>query len=458
MAKITRCGEFIGPGERRTAEYLEGHLPDSWNVICNKELVFPNGTTREIDFIILADDAIFVVDEKSWTRRISGNQQRWSLYSGESVDNPIKTVERQAVQLAGELRNDVPGLRRFVDGSHFVFGMVLLSDENVQTFLQQDPRARQQVVRLQRCEEYLAKYAADHGCRGVGQKFSGKLHDFFAGLPARPKVPERIGDYKVLKELPAHGPIRCYQAIHDSGVERQLKVVTKPTVLDHEEYERCLNLIVREYEALKELADARCVPHTDPFFSWDDGQLYVIPIQPVPGRSLRSVRQEDGEPSLTTVLRTSEVAFTSLALIHEARVLHRSIIPDRLILNEADVVFTDFSIARISGHQTIAPQVHELEPESIYSAPECRVDFGLAERASDVYSLAASIVYWVTGSEPPDDGQWPELLEQYRAKGDTPNAGAAFYDVMLSALSEDERGRPTTLQIVDTCKEARQGL
>ncbi len=42
MARLVRFGEFVGPGEKLTAAYLETKLPSGWVVICNKELVAPD--------------------------------------------------------------------------------------------------------------------------------------------------------------------------------------------------------------------------------------------------------------------------------------------------------------------------------------------------------------------------------------------------------------------------------
>ena len=71
MAELIKAGDFVGRGEEPTARLLEQKLPATWTIICNKELVDPTGSTREVDFIVLAPNAVFVIDEKSWERRDS---------------------------------------------------------------------------------------------------------------------------------------------------------------------------------------------------------------------------------------------------------------------------------------------------------------------------------------------------------------------------------------------------
>ena len=88
MARLVRAGEFVGRFEIKAAKYLEQHLPASWVVICNKSLV-RGESTREVDFIIVGEHAVFVVEEKP----------------DEKGGAPGKTVRQQFVRL-GEKRGD----------------------------------------------------------------------------------------------------------------------------------------------------------------------------------------------------------------------------------------------------------------------------------------------------------------------------------------------------------------
>ena len=70
MATILNAGEQIGLGERIPAAILKG-LPKDWVVICNKVIPFGDidnrlhsKHTREIDFIVIGDNAVFLLDDK----------------------------------------------------------------------------------------------------------------------------------------------------------------------------------------------------------------------------------------------------------------------------------------------------------------------------------------------------------------------------------------------------------
>src|SRR3990170_6879042 len=100
MATLIKVNPFVGRGEETAAAYLEAQLPGAWSIICNKELVDPCGSTREVDFIIVAQHTVFLVEEKSWSGAIHGNENGWVLRSGESYLDPLGKVEYLARRLA----------------------------------------------------------------------------------------------------------------------------------------------------------------------------------------------------------------------------------------------------------------------------------------------------------------------------------------------------------------------
>ena len=65
MAEMIYAGEFATESENRAAAILS-KLPNDWIVICNKMLP-THGRTSEIDFIIIGQRLVFLLDEKSWS-------------------------------------------------------------------------------------------------------------------------------------------------------------------------------------------------------------------------------------------------------------------------------------------------------------------------------------------------------------------------------------------------------
>ena len=137
-----------------------------------------------------------------------------------------------------------------------------------------------------------------------------------------------------------------------------------------------------------------------------------------------------------------------MAAVHEAGVVHRSLTPDRVHIQEQGVTFSDFVIARIEGQQTVAAEAHELDPDNAYRAPECRIGLEYAVPASDVFSLAASLLYWITGHEPKDgETAFPKLL---KLRSELQSTAVAFLeDIFATCLVENDQNRLSAAQVVE---------
>ena len=150
-------------------------------------------------------------------------------------------------------------------------------------------------------------------------------------------------------------------------------------------------------------------------------------------------------------------AFAALAEVHEAGVIHRSLTPDRVHLQGQSVTFSDFVIARIEGENTIAAERHATRSRKRVSGPECRVGLEYAVSSSDVFSLAASLLYWITGYEPKDpDSAFPKLLKLRSEL--QPSSAAFFEDIIAACLVQDDRKRPSAKEIAEqiTAEEKRR--
>jgi len=249
MADVIGRGEFVGPGERLTAEYFRDHLPSSWTVICNKELLFSDGPPREVDFIIVAQHSVFIVEEKHWWGEIKGNDNWWVLSSGASYRSPLTSVHKLARRFASTLRGKVPELGDL--RAQFCSGMVVISHPDARLFID-DPRAATQVFTLAGCEEHFLE--ADRRQQKVVTltPFHEALVTALTAGPDRPEVPREVGPYEIIEALEAIGPVRAYRARHRDGSERFLKLAERPTLSTDQKREE--EFLLREYNALKRLA------------------------------------------------------------------------------------------------------------------------------------------------------------------------------------------------------------
>src|SRR5207247_10208470 len=122
MAQLISAGPFATEGERRAAKVLQ-QLPANWILICNK--ILPHGDrSHEIDFIVIGDHYIFLLDEKSWRGKILGNDQIWVRTDGFSLRSPLTKADYVAKVLFGHIGWKVMHLK---DSRYCVCGGVLLS-------------------------------------------------------------------------------------------------------------------------------------------------------------------------------------------------------------------------------------------------------------------------------------------------------------------------------------------
>src|SRR5258706_5951325 len=140
MAEMIYAGEFATESEKRAAAIL-ARLPDDWIVICNKTLA-THGRTSEIDFIIIGQRLVFMLDEKSWVGNITGTDQFWNSSTGYSARSPINKVDYVARPLAGHLRAKIPLLPR--TGYLVHAGVLLTAAQQLPNI--SDPRLNDQVL------------------------------------------------------------------------------------------------------------------------------------------------------------------------------------------------------------------------------------------------------------------------------------------------------------------------
>lgn len=176
MARLVKEGDFVGPGERLTAEHLEGQLPSSWVVIANKTIVDPAGATRELDFIVLGDHTLFVIDEKHYHGTIRGDDKGWVLSGGASERSPISKIEMNARRLRGMLEDGNPHLRDALRNRPWVFGRVLLSAPDVACAVS-DPRVATQVLRLESSVDELVLVDREQPDKASVQPFRQQVLD-----------------------------------------------------------------------------------------------------------------------------------------------------------------------------------------------------------------------------------------------------------------------------------------
>ena len=433
MAELIVMGEYQGPGEQKTAEILARDLPASWLVVFGRKL---SGARRDdLDFIVVGDRAIFLLEEKHWGPRVVLGDQIWKV-NGRERRNPLDRVNHLARVLAGQFRQRVDGYDAAARGNRLVTAAVVLSHDAVTVTSGPDFPEDEPILRLDEAPRWLVHEDAAYG-PGLGA-VREPLVAFLRGLPAETPSQSTSGPTNIVDEI---GPIetaRCFHAryegqtvllrcypMHGWGPDASPKVV-----------------IDRERLALSRLGERDRTWQIYPSFEDEARQWIVVPVVPARGESLAtSVRlgdpaRDDGRLPRRVATNMVTDAFRGLAEVHEAGLVHRGLSPRRIFLGRGlRVKFSDFYLARVSGEVTIARDVMAAhDPGVPYRAPECRDGIAFATQASDVYSLALVLSGWVLGDLPTE----PDVATVRAAITATPFLGP----VLVDCLADDPRERP----------------
>jgi len=455
VAQLHGEGKWLGPGEEAAARLFQQGLPASWHVFCNKLLAAPTYAPPlyyELDFVVVGEHGVFVVDEKSWAGPISGTESFWRVGKGRrDSDSPVRTVDMRSRTLRGALERRDSRLKSL---RAFVSGYVLLSNDNDISQLHAPIGKSAILGRTNACERLMA--ADERQAVASIAPYRDRVVAMLEDKPRRQGNLRAFAEYEVVEELPAAGPLRTFLATSVDGAERILRVMSRREGLDCSQAGR--DYLLREYDVLQKLQTTDRVPRVhDRFaFQWTE-ELWVIPIERVAGRTLRQLREEAGgvhdDDAAARTLRLMADAFRGLADIHACGVLHRGLNPDRIVVRSSDdrVIFTDFLIARTADDETVAPTASEMDPGNIFWSPECFVGPEFAEPATDVYGLAASLVWLLTGIEPQAAGEWSAELQARLPS----TLGDSVCDALVGCLAQDALDRPTVDEMIHVLEPER---
>src|SRR5712692_4332288 len=391
MAELVSAGPFATEGERRAAKALQ-QLPADWIVICNK--VLPKGDrSYEIDFIVIGNRWVFLLDEKSWRGRILGNDQLWVRADGFSMRSPLAKADYIAKVLAGHIGWKVTLLK---DGEHFVRGGVLLS-ESEQLPQIHDSRAANGIFLIGNVCERLQLIDQQGGNPLVGQLRSQISHAL-VDLSNRPQVPTKIESLNIIDAVAIRPGVRLFNATMDGSLDKILQLMVYDLTKDPIDSKALYDFYMHECVALQKLNGTGLVPLVNIPFRWSEDFL-VLPIMPPSGKPLSIYPLPEIREEFQQEILLAAACFKALDQIHAQNVLHRAIGPDSIYvqsLQPPKVVFTNFYAARV-GTNSIAPSLDALSIEDPYAALDLAIGFGYATPETDTFSLALVFLERLSG-------------------------------------------------------------
>jgi tetratricopeptide (TPR) repeat protein len=205
-------------------------------------------------------------------------------------------------------------------------------------------------------------------------------------VPAR--MPERLGDCRVVREVGRGGMGIVYEAEQESlGRRVAVKVLTAQALVDPDRLRR----FRREARAMARLHHTNIVPVFG--FGEHDGLPYYI-MQFIDGQGLDQLIADSTGLPFGEVARVGLQVAEALAYAHAQGTLHRDIKPSNLLLDGRGTVWiTDFGLAQLAESEN-ASEPGALTGTLRYMAPE-RFR-GRSDARCDVYGLGLTLYELLT--------------------------------------------------------------
>jgi serine/threonine protein kinase len=269
------------------------------------------------------------------------------------------------------------------------------------------------------------------------------------GTPLRPADPAHIGPYAPLGLLGSGGMGRVYLA--RPGDDRPglaaVKVI-RPEYAEDAEFRR-------RFEREATVHGRVRTPYAPQLLGTGfDDELLWMATEYLPGLNLADAVRACGKLEPAGMWRLVAELGRALTALTAAGVVHRDLKPSNVILSSRGAHVIDFGISQAVDSSAITTTGSRVGTPA-YMSPEYLRD-GRCDTASDVFSLACTLVYAATEHAPFGDGTGVDVMHRVAFEEPKPEimAEVAAVDAELgrlltACLAKHPGGRPTPRQLID---------
>lgn len=403
MAKVIPIGESVNEAERQAIAHLRDHLPASYLVLHNFEIV-RDGETFEVDVAVIAPHAVYLVDVKGTRGLIDVYGPKWYPEGRQPFSSPLAKLRSHAKAVKGVITSSQPG-RRDLENIYVDAAIVLTAPDA--TFVDQGGRDAPNVTTLKKAAAFFQNSTRIPA--GKSKNIGAHHNIIISALQgvAKPRSgPPRFGNWVVAEKLGGTDTYVEYRAFN-AYVTQKSSVLIRAYQADPykppEEREKQKLLISNAYRALSSMPGHPSIVGVRDFFPSEGEDKYFLVTEDVPGQALR-VYIEKPTLALTLDQKNTIAADLLIALGHlqTHKVVHRNISPSNVLVGtDGRVRLAGFDFARpgTDHSRTIAQEiVDDLEPK--YMAPEIHGEPGAATLASDIFSVGLVLYELFTGERP----------------------------------------------------------
>ncbi len=215
------------------------------------------------------------------------------------------------------------------------------------------------------------------------------------------------GRYSIEREL-GRGGMGIVLLARDVALDRLVAIKLLPRDLSRNSSFR--ERFLREARTAAGLSHPNIVPI---HLVEEHGDLVFFVMSYVDGETLRQRVEHGGILTPRYAMKLMQEVAWALGYAHERGVVHRDIKPDNIMIDRSTdrAMVTDFGIAQLD-HDTAEVPTGEIIGTARYMSPE-QASGDLVDERSDLYSLAATFFYALTGRAPFEGRSLPAILTKH---------------------------------------------
>jgi serine/threonine protein kinase len=402
-AKFITIGEPAHDAERQALRFLTEGLPSDYTVYGNAWLVERSGVVYELDAVVVARHAIFIVEIKSYRGRIEGTDNDWWL--PDKIRSPLKLNRLTSQVLKTHLRN-----ASYQAGQVWTEGLVFLSattDVGVRGPASSDRVHTRKTILAALQDEALIERLSQGRARMSSSLAERELLELFTGAQSGRRPVRRVREYEVVETLDHHETFTELLGRNTlSSAERVLRIYSIPPLATDAQRDRVKERARWEAQVLGRLGRSEGVLTADPPFSDEAG--IVLPFEYFKGITLTTWVERYG-PDARGKERADLRARTDLWIriastldeVHRQGVVHRLLRPEVVLVEDrqdpTQIRVTGFDLAKQLAIDSTISFTSVGDDRIVCAAPEVLTAFSSAEPASDQFSLGAMLALVLTG-------------------------------------------------------------
>ncbi|USQ88167.1 protein kinase [Streptomyces phaeoluteigriseus] len=268
--------------------------------------------------------------------------------------------------------------------------------------------------------------------------------------PLRPGDPERVGPYVPLALLGSGGMGRVYLArpVDDSPGLVAVKVI-RPEYAEDPRFRRRFEREAAVHARLR-------TPHAPRLCGTGfRDELLWMATEYLPGPDLAESVREDGALTPATVWQVADQLARALCELAAAGIVHRDLKPSNVLLTVRGAHVIDFGISKAVDASSITGTGNRVGTPA-YMSPE-HLRTGHSDTASDVFSLAGTLVFAASGRAPFGDGTGVDVMHRVAFEepdqellAEISSADPALGALLSACLAKEPEQRPTPAELLET--------